>query len=75
MWSGRGDMHQGRKKKDETTARKQRAKMLIVDVKRGGVRKEEIKRRLEEIFGKGSCKEIERATANEKIAERIEEMS
>ena len=35
----------------------------------------EIKRMLEEIYGKGSSKEIERAATNEKMIERIEEMS
>ena len=37
--------------------------------------KEDIERRLEEIFGEGSRQEIKNATTNEKIAERIEEMS
>ena len=41
-----------KKKSDETAARKQRAKTLIVDVKRGGMRKKEIARRLEDNFGK-----------------------
>ena len=64
-----------KKKSDETTARKQRAKTLIVDVKRGGMRKEEIEARIEEIFGKGSSQEIVNATTKDKIVERIEELS
>ena len=36
---------------------------------------EDIKRRLDEIFGKGSIQEIEKATTNEKMIQRIEEMS
>ena len=39
------------------------------------MRKEEIEKRLEEIFGKGSKQEIEKATTNEKIIERIVELS
>ena len=39
------------------------------------MRVEEIKRRPEEIYGKGSSQEIERAATNEKMIERIEEMS
>ena len=64
-----------KKKIDETTTRTQRAKALIADVKRGGMGKEEIARKLEEIFGKGSRVEIEKATTKEKIAERIAELS
>ena len=37
--------------------------------------KDEIKRRLDEIFGSGSGEEIEKATTTEKIVERIEELS
>ena len=55
--------------------RTQRAKTLIAMVKRGGMKKEDVERRLEEIFGEGSRQEIKDATTNEKIAERIEEMS
>ena len=39
------------------------------------MRKEEIERMLEKIFGKGSGQEIENANTMEKIAERIEELS
>ena len=39
------------------------------------ITKEEIEKRLEEIFGIGSRQEIQKATTNEKIAERIEEMT
>ena len=37
--------------------------------------KDEVMRRLEEIFGRGSSQEIENATTKEKIVERIEELS
>ena len=60
---------------DEAITRKQRAKTLIIDVKRGGMRREVIERRLELIFGKGSKKEIEKATTDQKITERIEELA
>ena len=65
-----------RKKKalDETTTT-QRAKTLITKIKRGEVRREEVERRLEEIFGQGSREEIENARTNQEIAERIEEMA
>ena len=39
------------------------------------MKKEEIDKRLDEIFGRGCSQEIEKATTNEKIVERIEEMS
>ena len=39
------------------------------------MRREDIEKRLEDIFGKGSSQEIEKATTNEKIVERIEEVS
>ena len=42
--------HQGRKR-DEATVRTQKAKALISIVKRGGMRKDEIKRIPDEIFG------------------------
>ena len=63
-----------KKKCDETAVRKQRAKTLISMIRRGEMKKEEIERRLDEIFGRGSGQEIEKATTN-KIVERIEEMS
>ena len=65
-----------RKRKDaQASLLTQRAKTLVINIKRGGMRREEIEKRLEEIFGKGSRQEIEKATTNEKIAERIEEMT
>ena len=48
---------------------------MISDIKRGGMRKEEVQKRLEEIFGNGSSVEIEGVTTNEKIVERIRELS
>ena len=48
---------------------------MVVDIKRRGMKPEEIARRLEEIFGRGSRQEILKTTTNEKIVERIEEMS
>ena len=51
--------------------RKQKAKALIARTRRG-IPKEVIKRRLEEIFGKGSSKEIETATTVDKCIEIIE---
>ena len=61
--------------RDEINRRTQRAKTLIVAVRQGGMRKEEIERRLEDIFGRGSSKEIEHAATKEAIAERIEELA
>ena len=63
-----------KKKTDKIGPRMQRAKSMIFDVKRGGMRKEVVKRRLDEIFGKGSRDENRMAKTMEKIAERIEEM-
>ena len=57
------------------TKRTQRAKALISCIKLGKMRIGEIKRRLEEIYGKGSSQEIEMVATNEKMIERIEEMS
>ena len=48
---------------------------MIANIRRVGMRTDDIKRSLEAIFGKGSSKEIEGITTREKIAERIEEMS
>ena len=45
------------------------------DVERRRLRKEEIEKRLEEMFGNGSLDEIRTATTTEKIVERIVEMS
>ena len=64
-----------KKKCEEIGVRKQRAKALISTIRRGGMKKEEIERRFDEIFGRGSRQEIEKATTNEKIVERIEELS
>ena len=63
-----------KRKREEVTIKTQRAKALIFDIRRGQLRKEEIERRLEEIFGKGSCQEIENARTR-KMIEMIEELS
>ena len=60
---------------EETRKMTQQAKALIAIVKQGKMAKDEVMRRLEEIFGRGSSQEIEKATTKEKIAERIEEMA
>ena len=59
---------------DETNMRTQRTKALITEIKRGKMRKGEIIRRLESIFGEGSGREIETATTKENVVERITEM-
>ena len=41
-----------KKKSDDAVARRQKAKALIQCIRRGGLRKEEIEKRLEENFGK-----------------------
>ena len=64
-----------KKRSEESATRTQKAKALIFNIKRGGMRKEEIERMLEKIFGKGSGQEIVNANTMEKIAERIEELS
>ena len=64
-----------KKNKDQATVRTQRAKALIAIVKRGGMRREEIGRRLDEIFGNGIGDEFEKASTTEKIVERIEDLS
>ena len=65
-----------RKERDEASrAMTQRAKALIADIKRGEIRKEEVEKRLDGIFGRGSRHEIETATTKEKIVERIEEIA
>ena len=53
----------------------QRAKALIADIKRGGMERQVIERRLEKIFGKGSREEIAKATTDEKTVERVIELS
>ena len=60
---------------EETTARTQRAKALIAAVKRERMSKDAIERKLDEIFGKGTSKDIEEATTEEMIVERIEQVS
>ena len=64
-----------RKKCEDERKRVQRAKTLICEIKGGRIRKEDIKRRREEIYGNGSSHEIERTITNEKMIERIEDMS
>ena len=64
-----------KKKTDEWISRKQKAKALILDVRRKATGKEKIERKLDEIFGRGSSKEIEKATTTEKTIERIKELS
>ena len=64
-----------KRKSAEVTKRTQRVKSLISCIKQGKMIIEEIKTRLEEIFGKGSSQEIGNATTKEKIVERIEELS
>ena len=64
-----------KRKSEEIASLTQRAKTLICEVKRGGLRKEEIERRLVCIFGEGSNQEIEEATTIETIVQRIEEMA
>ena len=59
-----------KERNEERRTRTQRAKALISQIKRGGMRKEDISRRVELIFGKGSWHEIEDATTLE-IIERI----
>ena len=61
--------------KEVATKRTQKAKALIAMIRRGRMNKVEIERRLEEIFGNGSRQEIEKAKTNDKIIERIEEIS
>ena len=64
-----------KKKSDEAKTRTQRAKALVADIKRGRMKREEIERRLEGIFGKGAVQEIQKAITKETTIERIEEMS
>ena len=62
-------------KSDDAMTRTQRAKSMIIYVERGGMRKEDVERRLDEIFGQGSGDENGMATTMKKNVERIEEMS
>ena len=64
-----------KKRSEDAKTRTQRAKALVAQIKRGRLRKEEIGKRLEEIFGDGSNREIETATTTERIVERIENLS
>ena len=61
-------------KGEERRTRTQRAKALISQIKRGEIREEDISRRVEVIFGKGSWQEIEDGTTIE-TTERITEVS
>ena len=63
-----------KEKSEERRTRTQRAKALIPLIKRGVMREEDVSRRVETIFGKGSWQEVENATTIE-ITERIAEMS
>ena len=60
---------------EETSKTIQKAKALIAKIKRGQLKKEEIERKLDSIFGEGSHQEITEDPTTEKIVERIEEMS
>ena len=64
-----------KKKNDEARKRTERANALVAIVEQGKMSKDDVTRRLEEIFGRGSSQEIENATTKEKIVERIEELS
>ena len=64
-----------KKRSEETRSRTQRTKALLAEIKKGKMMKEEIERRLEQIFGRGSSQEIKAATTKDKIVERIEEMA
>ena len=64
-----------KKKTEETSKRKRKAKALIAEINRGGMKKEDIVKRLEVIFGRGSGQAIAKAATTEKIVERIVEMS
>ena len=48
---------------------------MIAEIRRKEISKAEIEQRSEEMFGKGTGKEIGNATTKEKIVERIEELS
>ena len=56
-----------KKRIDETNSRTQKVKALIARVRRGEMRKEEIVIMLEEIFGRGSGQEIEKATTKRRL--------
>ena len=48
---------------------------MIVEIRKREMTHEEIESRIEEIFGRRSGQETEKAMTNEKIIERIEEMA
>ena len=52
-------------KYDDVMARIQRTKALIARIKHGGIEREEIERSIDEIFGKGSHREIKNVTKKE----------
>ena len=56
MWTAK------KEKSEERRTRTKRAKALISQIKKGEIRKEDISRSVELIFGKGSWQEIENAT-------------
>ena len=60
---------------EDVNTKTQRVKALICIIKQGKMRKDEIGRSVEEIFGKGSREEIAKMTDIQKIVERIVEMS
>ena len=55
-----------KERSEEYAIRTQKAKALIFNIKRGGMRKEEIEQMLEKISGKGSVQEIENANTMER---------
>lgn len=64
-----------KRKSDEAEARTQRRKALIAENKQGEMRKDEIERRHDKTFGKGSSQEITAAMTEERAVKRIEEMA
>ena len=63
------------KRMDESKTRTQRVTALIAEIRREGMRIDEIEKSMEKILGEGSGREIEKATTEEKIVERNEDMS
>ena len=60
---------------EDVNTKTQRVKALVCIIKQGKMRKDEIGRNVEEIFGNGSREEIAKMTDIQKIVERIVEMS
>ena len=60
---------------EDVNTKTQRVKASICFIKQGKMRKDEIGRNVEEIFGNGSREEIAKMTDIQKIVERIVEMS